>query len=181
MDIKNIVLGIVIMILAISVVVFGVGLFYDRPEFEDFCDEFKTAQVIENEEQCNNVEGRWTSQEIRCVTEPCPQGFCDRDFSCRLEYEDAQERYARNLFFITLPLGIVIIIIGAIVFGLEAVGGGLMAGGVGVILWGVGSYWRFSDDLIKFILSLIGLVVVIYVAYWFNKKIGKHKSRKKRK
>ena len=71
---------------------------------------------------------------------------------------------------VALPLGIIIIIIGAFVFGLEAVGAGLMGGGVGTILYGVGGYWRYSADLMKFLLSLVGLIVVIYVAYWFNHK-----------
>lgn len=180
MDIKNIVLGIVIMILGIFVVVYGINLIHERPEYEDFCAEFKTAQFIENEQQCQAVGGKWTPEEIRCVTTPCPQGYCDRDFTCREQYDEAREKYARTLFLITLPLGIALIVLGAMVFGLEAVGAGLMGGGAGTILWGVGEYWRYSADLMKFLLSLVGLVVVIGVAYWFNNRIGKKKGKRKR-
>ena len=91
------------------------------------------------------------------------------------DYDVANEKYSRNLFLIALPLGILIIVLGAMIFGLESVGAGLMGGGVGVILYGVGNYWRYSEDLLKFLLSLTGLVIVIYFSYWFNKKSQKKK------
>tara|TARA_Y100000034_G_C6749373_1_gene332976 strand:+ start:263 stop:556 length:294 start_codon:yes stop_codon:yes gene_type:complete len=97
-----------------------------------------------------------------------------------MEHESAQEKYSKNLFLIALPLGIVIIALGAFVFGLESVGAGLMGGGVGIILYGVGAFWRFADDWLKFILSLIGLVAVIGLAYWFNSKDWNIWKRKKR-
>lgn len=152
---------------------FGINTFYEAPVYADFCEEFKTAQVVETEAQCIEMDGKWTSQEIRCVTEPCPQGFCDRDFGCREAYEEAREKYSRNVFLIALPLGILVIALGAIVFGLEAVGAGLMGGGVGIILFGVGGFWRFAQDWLKFGLSLVGLVIVIWLAYWFNKRMKK--------
>tara|TARA_Y100000294_G_C8508545_1_gene317738 strand:- start:113 stop:313 length:201 start_codon:yes stop_codon:yes gene_type:complete len=59
-----------------------------------------------------------------------------------------------------------------------------MGGGVGIILYGVGAFWRFADDWLKFILSLIGLIAVIILSYWFNSKnwnIWKSKNFSKRK
>jgi len=69
-----------------------------------------------------------------------------------------------------LPLGIIIIAIGALVFGLEFVGAGLMFGGVGIIVYGVGGFWRFAQDWLKFSLSAVGLVILIYLAYLMTKK-----------
>ncbi|MFH1608158.1 MAG: hypothetical protein ABIA78_03415 [archaeon] len=175
MDIKSILFGIAILILTIFVVVYGVGTFYSAPEYEDFCGEFKTVQVIEDEAQCLDAGGKWNPQDIRCVTTPCPQGFCDKDFSCREDYDFARESYYKTLFLITLPLGIALIVVGALVFGLEAVGAGLMGGGVATIIWGVGGYWQYSENLLKFILSLLGLIIIIGVSYWFSRREGKRK------
>ena len=47
MSLKNIILGIAIIILTISVAVYGINIFYDRPEYGDFCGEFKTAEIID--------------------------------------------------------------------------------------------------------------------------------------
>ena len=45
MSIKNIVIGIAIIILTISVIVYGIGIFYDEPEYEDYCGEFRVLSV----------------------------------------------------------------------------------------------------------------------------------------
>ncbi len=179
MSLKNYIIIVAIIILTISVVVYGVNVLYDRPEYTDFCDEFKTAEVIDTQERCEAVDGKWSQ-----YTGPRPiegtDGYCDRDFTCRQNYEDAREKYSRNLFLIALPLGIAIVAVGALFFGLEAVGAGLMGGGVGIILWGVGGFWRFADDWLKFVMSLIGLVILIWLAYYFNKKFDKNKRKKKK-
>ncbi|MFH1787465.1 MAG: SoxR reducing system RseC family protein [archaeon] len=173
MEIKNLVLGIAILILTIFVTVYGISVFYPAQEYEDYCGEFKTGQIIENEQQCIGVEGKWTSEDIRCVTTPCPQGYCDRDYICRQDYENAQETRSKKIFYISIPLGILILVIGGFLFHLEAVGAGLMGGGVGTIVYGAGGYWRYGDDLFRFIISLLGLAAVIFLAYWFNRKFGK--------
>jgi len=172
MNLKNIILGIAIIILTISVAVYGVNIFYDKPEYGDFCAEFKTAEVIDTQERCEEIGGKWNEDGIprRIDGSQNVIGFCDRDYTCRMELEDAQEKYSRNIFLFALPLGIAVIAIGAFVFGLEAVGAGLMGGGVGIILYGVGAFWRFADDWLKFILSLLGLIAVIWLSYWFNSK-----------
>jgi hypothetical protein len=174
MGIKEIVIGIAIIILSISVVVYGINTFYERPDYEDYCGDKSTIGFVETKSECDSVGGKWTTyvehDEVLRPVEGKAEGWCDVSYYCREEYDNDLETYSRNLFLIALPLGIIIIIVGAVVFGLEAVGAGLMGGGVGVILYGVGNYWRYSADLLKFLLSLIGLIIVIYFAYWFNKK-----------
>lgn len=164
-NIKNIVIGIAVIILTFSVVVYGISTVYERPQYDDYCrDVFQ----INNEADCVNSGGVWYegtgSEELK------PVGRCENKQECYDEYDSALEKYSRNLFLIALPLGIVLMVVGALVFGLEAVGAGLMGGGVGVILYGVGNYWRYSADLMKFLLSLVGLIAVIGLGYWLNKK-----------
>ncbi len=171
MALKNIIIGITIIILTFSVVVYGIATFYERPSYNDFCPDVRIAKVIESQAECESIGGKWTSFEKECIEKPCPvKGSCDPDFSCRKDYQNALEKYSLILFLITLPLGILIIVLGGVVFGLEDVGAGLMGGGVFTILYGVGNYWRYSGDVLRFLLSLAGLVVVIWFAYWFNKR-----------
>ena len=184
MGLKNIVLGIAIIILTISVAIYGINLVYESPEYSDFCEETKRAEIINTQEQCEAIGGQWSAYDgPRRVGGDVEvlDGYCDRDFTCRKEYEDAREKYSRTVFLIALPLGIILLAIGAFVFGLESVGAGLMGGGVGVILYGVGGFWRFADDWLKFVLSLIGLVVMIWFAYWFNSNNWNIWKKKKKK
>ena len=55
-------------------------------------------------------------------------------------------------------------------FSLESVGAGLMGGGIGTLIYGAGGYWEYAEDWIRFLSSVIGLVVLIWFAYWWNKK-----------
>ena len=176
MQIKNLVLGIAIIILTIFVSVYGISLIFPSVEYNSYCGDLRTAQFIETAEQCDAVGGKWTPQDIKCITEPCPQGYCDRYFTCENEYDKARESRAMKVFFIAIPLGIILIFLGGYLFGLEAVGAGLMGGGVGTIIYGAGSYWQFGGDLLRFVLSLIGLIAVIYLSYWLNKRMGKRKK-----
>ena len=174
MDLKNIILGIAIMILGIFVTVNGIGVFHPKLEHDDFCGEVKTAEVIETQERCEEIGGKWEIYDGVRLVEGV-EGFCDRDFTCRQDYKDAREVRAKKVFYIALPLGILILLIGGFLFHLEAVGAGLMGGGVGTIIYGAGSYWQYGGDLFRFIISLLGLIAVIFLAYWFNRKFGKKK------
>jgi len=188
MGIKNVVIGIAIIILTFSVVVYGIGIFYDSPEYEDHCGEFRAKAINLDREICPEVCVPYYSVAgDECVFNECGSGClsyenvgvfetlgaCESEAGCYDRYNEAREKYSKNLFLITLPLGILLIIGGAVFFGLEAVGAGLMGGGVAVILYGVADYWQYSGEVLKFILSLIGLVAVIWFAYRFNKKNGK--------
>ncbi|MCK4650356.1 hypothetical protein KAT36_03940 [Candidatus Pacearchaeota archaeon] len=175
MNIKNIVLGIAIIILTIFVTFYGINTFYSKPNYDDFCGDVKTQEVINSLERCEEIGGKWSVYEDVRPVEAGAEGFCDRDYSCRQELEDIRKIRSRNVFLIALPLGIIIIAFGAFIFGLEVVGAGLMGGGVGTLIYGAGAYWSYSANWIRFIISLIGLIILIWIAYWFNKKIGKKK------
>jgi len=178
MKAKDILLAVAIIILTIFVTFYGLNTLFPKQQFNDFCGEFKTAQIIETPEMCEEIGGKWTFQDIRCITEPCPQGYCDRDFSCREDFEKINELRSRFVFFVALPLGIVIITLGAFFFGLEVVGVGLIGGGVGTLVYGSGAFWPFTQNWVRFLISLAGLVILIWLIYYFNKKFEKKGKRK---
>lgn len=175
-SIKNLVFGIAIFLLTLFIGIYGINTFYDKgPEYNDFCPMY-----LGNETSCVSAGGNWVGGGASVIDggKPVPVGsYCDYDYTaCQKKYDAAEEKYRRTTFIIALPLGILIIAIGALVFGLEFVGAGLMFGGVGIILYGVGGFWRFAQDWLKFSLSAVGLVVLIYLAYWMAKR-GKKKRK----
>ena len=175
MEIKNIIISIAIIILTIFVTFYGINTFYPKPNYDDFCGEL-TVQIIGNQTQCEAAGGKWNGYEA-ISPEKDVKGFCERDYICRKELEEARKIRSRNVFLIALPLGITIIAFGAFLFGLEIVGAGLMGGGVGTLIYGAGAYWPYSENWIRFAISLAGLVILIFLAYWFNDKFEKKKKR----
>ena len=171
-NIKDLIFGIAIFILSLFVGIYGISTLYgESPAYEDYCP----ANLI-NQSVCESEGGVWANNtqivqdrdgNVKAIS--VGGGYCQYDYtSCQEEWDNAQEEYYRKVFFTALPLGIFMIFLGAYVFGLESVGAGLMFGGVGSIIYGTGMYWRFTDDLLKFLISLIGLIILIAFAYWFN-------------
>ncbi len=185
MSLKNIVLGIAIFIMTIFVGVYGISTLHgESPKYDSYCPNNLMNQSI-----CESEGGQWLNntqyvEDGKGSVKPVvvSGGYCNYDFtSCQKELESAEKIYFKKVFLTALPLGIAIIALGALVFGLEAVGAGLMAGGVGIMIYGAGSYWRFTDDWVKFILSLAGLVLIIWMSYYFNRKFGKKGFAKKKR
>ena len=220
MKIKEIVLGIAIIILTIFVTFYGINTIFPKPNYDDFCpvDRAKICPAVcvplyeivdsdcvftecgsgcgpdgintfsnlasctqglkvSNEKRCELQNGTWIRQEIQCIKAPCPQGYCDLYSQCSQEYNDLVKERSKKVFFLALPIGIAIIALGAFVFGLEAVGAGLMGGGIGTLIYGSGAYWPYTQNWIRFLLSLVGLVLIIWLTYYFNKKLRKRKRR----
>ncbi|MEM0465913.1 MAG: hypothetical protein QXW97_04415 [Candidatus Pacearchaeota archaeon] len=182
MKIKNFLLGIAIFILTISTTIFGIYTFYGKPpHYDNFC---YTGKIADTKENCENMGGKWTMTypiekiDNQLATPTKDNYYCDLSeyyLNCDKEFKNSQIKYNSKVFIITLPIGIIVIILGALIFGLETVGAGLMAGGVGVILYGVIGFWKFAEDYIKFIITLIALIIIIFLAYYLNKKYFKKK------
>ncbi|MDP3965999.1 MAG: hypothetical protein Q8Q04_00525 [archaeon] len=177
MNLKEIVLGIAILVLTIFVTTYGVNMIFSEPQYESICSPTLWEVEALNETSCFEMGGKWIDQNIECIKAPCPQGYCDKEFSCRGSYELQIERYHMNVFLVAVPLGVLLILFGAYFLNLEAVGVGIMAGGVGTVLRGVGSYWRYSEDWIRFLISLAGLLIIIYFGYKFRERIGSKGSK----
>ena len=57
MKIKDILLGISIMVLVIFVTFYGINTVFPKLQYEDFCGEFKTQQIIDTQEGCEAIGG----------------------------------------------------------------------------------------------------------------------------
>jgi di/tricarboxylate transporter len=169
---RNVIIGIGIFILTLFVVVYGISLFYPSVDYDNYCGKF---YQITNEADCISEGGTWQAAELKSA-EAVPNGFCSESRTCQDEYDSANMKRSKNVFIIAVPLGLILIALGAFVFHLNSVGVGIMFGGIGTLIYGAGNYWRYSDNLFKFIISLIGLAVLIFLAYWFNGKFNRKKK-----
>ncbi|MEK6945318.1 MAG: hypothetical protein AABW63_00830 [Nanoarchaeota archaeon] len=181
MNLKNILMGIAIIILTIFVTYYGINMFFPSPEYNSFCKDRPYYQEINTSVQCEAAQGKWNPAYGNAPVEAVPikgssQGYCDLNYYCQKDWDDAMRLRSRNVFFIALPLGILLIAGGAFFFGLESVGAGLMGGGVGTLIYGSGAYWPFTENWVRFLLSLIGLVILIWFAYFLSKRSGKKRK-----
>ncbi len=176
MHLKSIVLGVTIFILTLFVTTYGVNMIYPSPEYEDYCP-ISAKLIINTEADCVEAGGNWQVYPAREGGDV--EGYCDQFVRCSQNFEDAEKKNAKQVFLLAVPLGILIVLLGAYLFALDVVGVGLMAGGVGTILRGISGFWRYSSDWLKFIISLVGLAIVIYFSYKFADKLGFGVKKKK--
>lgn len=179
MKIKNLLIGIAIVVLTALVVGYGIETFYPTPDSNKYCDYSRPYQEIINQTDCEAAGGKWNPQDIQCIKAPCPQGYCDMYYTCNQQYQGDMKNYSRNLFVITTIIGIILIVLGAILFNLEAVGAGIMGGGIVIIIYGAMRYWPNANNMFRFIISVIGLIIVISLGYWINREVKKESKLEK--
>jgi len=181
MKIKELALSVAIIILTIFVTFYGINTIYPNVEWDDYCGSVKVTKVIDTDVECVNAGGKWNYYEGYDsvgprTAEDNPVGWCDLYSDCQKEYDAARADRSRAVFFIALPLGIIIILAGAFIFGIEAVGTGLIGGGIGTLIYGGGAFWPYTENWIRFLLSLVGLVILIWLVYYFTNRGNKKKK-----
>lgn len=197
---KNVGLGIAIIIALNLFFGSGIKTFYKEPKFEDFCVKELSAKKYENKIQCDEVGGLWnenvaaygggyrvtsTGQEIPMMAPPVSvaidkagdsvvaeeiKGWCDAYSTCSKNFETADNLYRRNVFIVLVILGVITLIAGFFVGQSAAVSLGLSYGGIISMLIGVIHYWSAMQESLRFIV----LGVVVFALIWVGiKKFGK--------
>lgn len=173
--VKENILAIAIAIILVLFVGYGINVFYTQPERSDFCKkEFKDIQT---EEKCNQEEGKWTyyKEEIARPLEGNRTGWCNQFYECEKEYDGVRDVYGRNVFVMSLVIGIIAIILGGVVLASESVGAGILGGGVLITIYGTLRFWGDMSKYIRIIILGIVLFVLIWIGY---KKIENNIKKK---
>jgi hypothetical protein len=149
MKIKQVLLGVIIGVVFLMFCVFGAKLIYDSPQYEDYCNYTKIYETN------NTAIQNQLSQE------------------CTTKFDTANENYSKNMFLISLIVGVLVIVGSAVFIKIESVSGGLMFGSLMFLIYGTGNYWRYMNDWVRFVILGIALGVLIYVGYWLSKRENK--------
>lgn len=169
-NIKEKLLSIAIAIVLVFFIIYGINTFYKNPRYEDFCQEIPLKQNI-TEDECLGIGGKWTSERIPVIEgQPKQIGYCDPTYTCRQEYDTSREKYDKIVFIISGILGLAAVIIGGILLKLESVSAGVMGGGILTIIYGTLRYWGHLEDVGRFLILGIILVVLIFIGYKYLKK-----------
>lgn len=144
---------------------FAIDTVYDAPKYEDYCGRGNEQVVIspDTEKQCVDVGGQWNAN-IKPVPANEPAGWCDADFSCRKEYEEAHSVYNRNVFIVLVILGLASLLVGTyLVSAGSAVALGLSLGGLLSFVVASMRYWSDMDDYLRVIVLGIALALLIWL------------------
>ena len=170
-----------IAIVLVLFVFYGIFTFTTAPKWENYCEQ-RDYGYIDNQTACEHIEGaKWSAYigKPYPVSEPgriAPSGYCDVNYQCQKEFQDATSLYNRNVFFASLVAGGISLIVGFLL-AVETVGNGLMVGGIILMIVGTVRYWNDLSNPWKFIILGIVLTILVLLGY---KKLGMAKSGKKK-
>lgn len=164
----------------------GIDAFYASPKYEAFCkmerEQPFPEKILQTQncslnyslyndmiDECNSKGGfiRYKYNENGC-------SIPDRCDMCHKEFNDAQNKYNRNVFYIAFTIGIVAIIAGLMIT--DIFGAGLMFGGILTSIYGVMRYFSELGKIMRFFVVLVGFVILVIVG---RKKLSEIKGGKK--
>lgn len=160
----------------------GIYAFYEEPKYDDFCSfrpyDYKTIPSTctypsgENVDSCIKAGG---SIVFDYDAQGC-QVFKECDM-CSVNYNDAREKFNRNVFLIAAPLGLIAVIVGLLIL-LDFIGVGFMFGGILTLIIATGQYFSDMSRQMRFIVILIEFALLLYIAYKKVRKTPENKARK---
>jgi len=184
--ISRILVSIVLTIIIVSLANVGMSIFLEPPKYEDYC-QYRGPDMINTTAQCDAVGGKWTpdysvpGQPTKAVGISGPNGYCDRDFTCRTKYDDAQKSYNQIRYYVFAGLGFILLIVGL----LSAMTIVRLSGlATGAILLTEGIIFNFENKTIVFISLLLILILFGGAAWYFIEnrgKTGRTATRKKKR
>lgn len=179
---KNVLLAIAIAIILALFIGYGINTFYKSPKYNDFCKgSFSERPVIieKEDKDCTSVEKNNRALENDCYEDEGVPRYDFDDNGCRIfrecdfcskDYRNVRERYNRDVFIITLVLGLISILVGGVVLKLESVSSGVMAGGILTVIYGTLRYWGDMQDVLRWLILGIVLVILVWIGYKKLKK-----------
>ncbi len=192
-NMKNLVLGIGIIIIFGLVLWQGIEAFYPSPQYDDFCLSLsrayepailnptvncsRTQALMDQENQCYAQKG---NPVYNYDTNGCQSSVKECD-TCNEEFNTAQDKHAKKVFYIALIVGLIALIVGYSILTIEPVGSTLIGSGIWSFFWGTVVNWRNLSSIWRFLLLLVALILIIYIAIRLNtKKKTDEESKQKR-
>lgn len=152
---------------------YAISLVYPAPEYDKYVIRTQVVKTYNNEADCLSVGGQWNENQNvpQEVVQPGTQketGYCDAEYSIRLQYEEANKQYERTVFAILVVIGAALLIVGVslshIVLAPAFAGAGILS-----LLIASFRYWSFAGDGLRVVLLALALAGLLWVAV---KKFG---------
>ncbi len=178
MKAKEVAMTIALAVLGALFVGLLVDALYESPKYEDFCGRGRypdaqpkyvdpsyicnytaTAQEREQIDTCYQDEGNpeFNYDEKGCQTSYKECNYCNKYFN------EANNIYNRNVFYMIAPIGVIAIIVG-LFLGYEVVGTGLMFSGILLVAYATMRYFSDMSKLMRVLVIFVELVLLILIS-----------------
>ncbi|MEI6280953.1 MAG: hypothetical protein WCP17_03080 [bacterium] len=152
---------------------YTLSLVYKNPKYEAFCPTQQVNESVDTQQACLDKGGQWNANNqvpgpkgVSTVVNGVvvPAGYCNLQYTCQNNYNDAQKVYDRNVFITLVILGALCVALGSFLKSNILIGIALSLAGVLSFIIASMRYWTSADDLIKVIILAIALGILFWVA-----------------
>ncbi len=172
-------------VLALAIVIvlnlfftYSIKLIYHTPTYDNFCPRQQVTEEIKTKEACLDKGGAWTEDSyygkpvptdrpepimISPSKESAQTGYCDQNFTCSKNLEQATKLYNRNFFIVLVILGMLSIALSIFLRSIWVVSIGLALGGVISLIIGSARYWSDMNDYLRVIILALALISLIWL------------------
>ena len=145
---------------------YAISLVYKAPEYP--VNQSQVIGTIYTKDECISIGGQWTQVPTPTDLKTAdPQsklgGYCDPEYTKRMEYEKERKVYERTVFIILFALGALILIIGTVIKQ-EVLAIALSWGGVLSLIIASMRYWSNANNGLKVAILAVALASLMYLA-----------------
>lgn len=153
--------GIVILInLFVS---YAIQVVYPQPEYDQFCPIEKVNVTYPTQEECVSNGGQWNAP--AGLDESGQNAYCNTNFTCNQQFEDASSLYNRNVFVVFVVVGLALLVGSLFVPGSSLIASAFSLAGILALIIGSLTYWSNMNDILRLVILGIALATVLYFAW----------------
>jgi len=149
----------------------AINLVYPQPQYTDFCKDKQVVTAVTTQQACVTEGGKWTEEVAPAETRVGGEAvapikttsYCDRDYTCRKDYDTTRKTYERNVFAALVILGVLSLITSFLLMSTTVVALGMSLGGVLSFIIASMRYWSEMSDLIRVVVLGLALIVLIWL------------------
>lgn len=171
----SLVLGIVVVLNLFFA--YALKVIYKAPVWDEFCQKEQVIERADTQEDCLAKGGQWNENIVRDdriiyeesvggikpIAVEKMDGYCNLNFVCQNEFEEARENYEKNVFMSLIGLGVLSIIISFLIADIAVVSMGLSLGGVLSFVVASMRYWQYASEYLQVVILGLALAVLIWL------------------
>ena len=143
---------------------YAISLVYKSPEYPT--TQSQIVGTIYTKADCLSIGGQWTQTPVDIKnTDPQSKlgGYCDPEYTKRLQYEQDRKVYERTVFIILFSIGALLVIVGTIL-AQEVLAIALAWAGILSLLIASVRYWSNANNLLKVGILAVALGALMWLA-----------------
>ena len=156
-------------------IAYSINSVYPEPQYDQVCKREQVVIQPKNQQECVTQGGSWTNDRAyrdrdtypKAVSVPLigeePSGYCNLDYTCSKQFDNAHETYLRNVFVARVIFGVLALGIGFGTFAYEAVSYGFSFGGVLSLLIATIVYWSKLSHYFQVIILGLALAALVWL------------------